>query len=82
MGRFLCPAGQALKDWLDEAAISPKQFADLLEVPRPSVWRWMVGAVAPSIDHAARIELWTGIPARMWASCAELRSGESSEVAA
>jgi transcriptional regulator with XRE-family HTH domain len=82
MGRALTPAGQLLERWLADADIGLDDFGQLLCISRQSLWRWMRGRGSPSIDSAAQIERWTGIPARMWASCAELRSGSASEVAA
>jgi hypothetical protein len=35
----------------------------------------MTGEYTPTIDSAAQIERWTGIPARMWASSESLRAG-------
>lgn len=82
MAQALCPAGQALKHWLDAADINLTAFAVLVGASRASLWRWMSGIGAPTIDSAARIELWTGIPARMWASDDALRRGVVGEVAA
>jgi transcriptional regulator with XRE-family HTH domain len=82
MAQALCPAGQALKRWLDAADINFTAFADLIGASRQSLWRWMTGVGAPTIDSAARIEVWTGIPARMWASSDHLRRGSVIDVAA
>jgi transcriptional regulator with XRE-family HTH domain len=75
MGRSLCPAGRALEDWLRAADISLSAFAALIGASRVSLWRWMTGEYTPTIDSAAQIERWTGIPARMWASSESLRAG-------
>jgi hypothetical protein len=75
MSQSLCPAGVVLRDWLQGADITISAFAQLIGTTRMSVWRWMTGECCPSVDYAAAIEHWTGIPARMWASCAELRQG-------
>lgn len=74
MHRPLCPAGELLAEWLREADISRANFAKLIGASG-NLWRWMVGACAPSLDYAARIESITGIPARMWASHEDLRRG-------
>jgi hypothetical protein len=80
MQRSLCPAGILLKSWLSEADIFQDAFAEAIGTTRVSVWRWMVGEVAPSADFAAAIEGLTGIPARMWATTAGLRGVPKHEV--
>jgi plasmid maintenance system antidote protein VapI len=70
-----------LFDWLEENDISLPSFARLIGCDRSTLYRNMTDETSISIDSAARIELWTGIPARMWASCPELRDGVAIEAA-
>jgi hypothetical protein len=79
MPRQLCPAGKLLDEWLREADISRLAFSKLIGA-HGNLWRWMVGACAPSINYAAKIEAVTEIPARMWATDDDLRRVEVHDV--
>lgn len=75
MRHRLCPAGKALFDWLEENDISLPKFAGLVGCDRSTLYRNMTAETSISIDVAASVERWTGIPARMWASSESLRAG-------
>ncbi|MFD0900622.1 HigA family addiction module antitoxin [Actinomadura sediminis] len=63
---YVVPPGEAIREFLDDLGMTQRQLAARLGLTPKHVNQLVQGLVPLSPDVAARLELVTGMPARMW----------------
>lgn len=63
---YAVPTGEFIEEWLDENEMTRTELAQRLSVSRKHVSQLVAGKVPLSYELAEKLEIVTGVPARVW----------------